>query len=897
MPPLRFRWDAFDSDAIRAFAQAWGHDPRQDPDARAWLQEALKRPTEDFVRKAKTVIEDVWLPTYPGTRAIVDRLIDAGIGPMNQPRSDKGYVDYIRRCRNSSSVRCLLVEAMRRFGDQDRTDDGVLNQGTLRRFAVLEPEKQERDTRRPHSYQLDAWNRLSAENAQAEATGKFEGILAMPTGSGKTFTTVHWLYEHVLNASGRVLWLAHRYELLEQAANEFYRLATLAREKQRLRIRIVSGQHCAMTQIDPADDVVIASVPCLARRPEIAEQLLTDTRTFLVVDEAHHAPAKSYKDAIDKLRRRPRYRLLGLTATPTRTMEDERPVLSRLFGGKVLYSVKLPTLIEQGFLARPRPVRVSTGAEVDAEVTREDEQHLARFDDLSEEWLDRIAHMTARNQTIIEHYREHQAKYGKTLIFAINVLHAALLAEQLRQAGIDAEYIASYRPDGTDKNNRAILERYRDRGSGLDVLVNVQILTEGVDLPITKTVFLTRPSRSETLVRQMIGRALRGPAAGGNPEAWLVSFEDHWGRFRDWQSPLDLVPDLAELDEVAEKEKPTGKPASNLSEELSEVLPWELIHKVAAKLRDLSIDQKADQFEAIPHGWYVLDRVDDGEAVHQVIAVYEHQRPSWDACCEHLARLDREALEKTELQDLIDEFFVDCDEPQPSSFEVHQLLEHFLAGGGRPEFKEMEERRQCDPYELADHIWTSDLGERAKAELLQQRYTSLAKAIYPSLREFRAAVEDALHEKLHPEETTRIMRAVPVFEPRSEEPLPPGAHDLSRLFDEMLLRGAELLGLPKLPHGGPVDWTKRLVKGWYGIAYFDATTSHGYGRIRINTLLNSSAIRSETVVALLWHEYLHLYLKQGHTKEFRACERKWPGFIEAERELDTLNERFGVQYW
>jgi Zn-dependent peptidase ImmA (M78 family) len=67
--------------------------------------------------------------------------------------------------------------------------------------------------------------------------------------------------------------------------------------------------------------------------------------------------------------------------------------------------------------------------------------------------------------------------------------------------------------------------------------------------------------------------------------------------------------------------------------------------------------------------------------------------------------------------------------------------------------------------------------------------------------------------------------------------------------------------------------------------------------IRINCLLNSPDITAETMKFLLWHEYLHLYLQQSHTTEFREREAKWPTRIEADRELDTLNERFGVSYW
>ena len=66
------------------------------------------------------------------------------------------------------------------------------------------------------------------------------------------------------------------------------------------------------------------------------------------------------------------------------------------------------------------------------------------------------------------------------------------------------------------------------RSGEIKVLVNVNILTEGVDLPMTKTVFLTRPTVSTILMTQMVGRALRGTKAGGTADAYIVSFVDNW---------------------------------------------------------------------------------------------------------------------------------------------------------------------------------------------------------------------------------------------------------------------------------------------------------------------------------------------------------------------------------
>lgn len=902
MSPYRFSWNAFDDNTVQALAQTLGFQPNAtSSNPRSWLTEKVKRPNDDFVRQTKRTLEQCWLPQYPGVKSIVDYLIDADIGPIGNPNSQNEYVNYIRRCRNTRTVRQRILEALLRFGDRDSSLDGVgeLPGVLVPRFTILQPSKQQIDNRQPHEYQKEAWNKLSAHLAEAESSHVFQGLLVMPTGSGKTFTAVWWLIQNVVNRGERVLWLAHRHELLEQAAKEFYALSQLATKCERLRIRIVSGIHCSTTQIDPADNILICSVSSLARRPDLSNQILSVPHTFLVIDEAHHSPAKSYRDIINRLGTDKSKRILGLTATPTRTIEQERGTLSSLFGNRIIYEALIKDLIERKFLARPIPVRVTTDASVEDGVTQKDEQHLAQFNDLSEEWLDRIANIEERNDQIVNHYLKNRDKYGKTLIFAINVLHAALLTERLNAQLATkqhqenefkkAEYVASYRPDGELKDNREIIKSFRD-DSQIDVLVNVQILTEGVDFPKLKTVFLTRPTVSEILVRQMIGRALRGKEAGGTESAYIVSFEDHWERFREWQSPLALIPDIL----VVEPEEPPSITPNE--KELLEILPWDIILDIRARLQGKGFE--ADVFEAIPNGWFVLSRTSDGEDVYQVICVYEHQRPSWEAFIEYLEQF------KGELQSLIvseqfDEFFDDCDFPWPSQHELQKMLEHFRAGGSYPEYNEIGERQECDPYLIANHIWQEDVGARAQPELLKSRYTKLAKAIYPTLREFQSAVDNALYEIQHPRDTNRFRRAVPIFHPRSDERLTPGPHhNLERLMESVLAMAPRILGLDNFPpHEGKVEWTRRLVKGWYGQASWEPGQPSGQGRIRINRLLDSPDISESVLQFLLWHEYLHLYLLQGHTRTFREFERKWSGYVEAEQVLDNLNERFGIQYW
>lgn len=900
----RFSWDAFDDRTVNAIAVANGYSPHPESDPRTWLNDKHNRPDELFIQRMKSTLEQCWLADYPGTPHIVEQLLDAGIGPLGNPKTQSDCVAYIKKCRNSKTVRLRLLEAMLRYGDQDRSVDQTLPltiNDTTPRFAILEPAKQAVDYRQPYDYQVEAWNTLSAHLAESEATQVFQGLLVMPTGSGKTFTGARWLMQNVVSHGYRLIWLAHRHELLEQAAREFHALAGLAPQIEKLRVRIVSGIHCATTQIDPADHILIASVGSLSRRPDLIHQIFADPKSFLVIDEAHHSVAKSYQALINCLGTAERRRILGLTATPTRTTESERGTLAQLFGHRILYQVPIKTLIERQFLSRPLPVRVATNARVEAGVTLKDEQHLAQFNDLSEAWLERIASLEERNHLIVTHYLQNFQKYGKTLIFAIDVAHAALLTERLRAHNIKAEYIASYRLDQNPISNREVIHRFRDNESenSIDVLVNVQILTEGVDIPNIKTVFLTRPTVSEILMRQMIGRALRGEKAGGTREAYIVSFEDHWERFREWQSPFTLVPDIV-TPEPGDSEPPTESKDSTETADLPvSVLPWDLIQAAAKIISEYGRGYEADVFEAIPHGWYVLSRDQDGEDVYQVIAVYNHQHSSWEALLKELWSLPKAEIEFIQANAICDEFFYDCDYPLPSQHDVQKVIEHLLAGGDYPEYNELPEREICDPHHIANHIFEADLGAKAQNILIEEHYTDLAKAIYPTLRDFRAAIDDALYEIQHPHDVTRFRRAVPIFNPGPEEMLQPGPyHDLEFLMAGVLKVAPDLLEINKtLPQPTAVQWTKRLVKGWYGQADWKPGQLNGQGRIRINRLLDSSDVSADVVQYLLWHEYLHLYLQQGHTKTFREYERRWTTYQECDRFLDNLNERFGIQYW
>ena len=168
---------------------------------------------------------------------------------------------------------------------------------------------------------------------------------------------------------------------------------------------------------------------------------------------------------------------------------------------------------------------VKTNVNVEKDFTPEDYKHLERFGELGPNVLARLAKNASRNELIVEQYIKNRGTYGSTIVFAADTLHAQTLAEEFKKKGVDADYVDYSRDDAQE-----VIHRYQEKKKP-DVLVNVEMLTEGFDAPHTRTVFIARPTRSEGLLAQMVGRALRGKQSGGNDKAYLVTFLDTWEEF------------------------------------------------------------------------------------------------------------------------------------------------------------------------------------------------------------------------------------------------------------------------------------------------------------------------------------------------------------------------------
>jgi len=308
-------------------------------------------------------------------------------------------------------------------------------------------------------------------------------LVCLPTGTGKTVVFAE--FPRFFRMKKQMLVLAHRAELLEQARDK------LMQANPHLCVGIEQAGKTA----DPDCDVVVASIPTLGRKGSKRLHRLDPDRFFLlVVDEAHHATAATYKRVLshfDVFSPDTRRLLVGFTATPKR---GDGVGLDAVFE-EIVYSRTLPEMIRSGYLSPVAGYRVET--EVDLSRVR------TRMGDFVSSQLSDAVNVAQRNSIIVDVYRSHLA--GKqTLCFCVDVAHTRSVAEAFNREGIRSAAVSG----DTDRAERSRILQDFHRGN-IQVIANCMVLTEGYDEPAIAGIILARPTKSGLLYTQMIGRGTR----------------------------------------------------------------------------------------------------------------------------------------------------------------------------------------------------------------------------------------------------------------------------------------------------------------------------------------------------------------------------------------------------
>lgn len=744
-----------------------------------------------------------------------------------------------------------------------------------------------------HDYQREAVANLSALT-RARSGGSRRGLVVLPTGAGKTRVAVSWALDLLSSdPAWRVLWIAHQEELLSQAAATFESLAASKPLGFVRRLRVVSGQASPVSTLaDPDIDLAIVTWQSVYSNWQRGARLLrtfTARPTAVFVDEAHHAGSPAYEKILGHLEDSPRVVMVGLTATPWPSNSVAAERLRSRFP-RMVAQVSIDELHARRILAVPVLHTVDTHQQLELTPA---ELRLANGD-LPPTVLRQLK-TTARDQLLVRTWQERRDEWGKSLVFATSTGHADQLGSSLEQAGASVRVLHSR----VDVDRREVLDWFAGPSEDQAVLVSVGMLTEGVDIPAARTAFLARPTTSRILMRQMIGRVLRGPSAGGEATAHLVYLRDVWTNFDEVIEP-DELPDIAVTTTGHERGE-----AERAFPPVHALGGGAVPHSVLAQLAR-SYARRVDRIPLDPAtsrtalcGYYVTDA-----GGH--VPVMEHQRDGFEELIRRV-RAGR-SFQGTPLASLFD----DDHPPYPTDRQLASIRAHVEITNQAPPFVALN--AELDPRTVAVELRSRVLDDAGREAFLREQYeTSLARIAYRSLDHFEEAVERELRELRHAERSGRS-RSNPERPAPPEHSNKPEMVPLRRWSSRQLpsmkriiarvcevLAGEEVIEPLHKPGFDPpsLDWTRTDVGSTW--AHWSLKTSgKGKGKpsIRVNRLLQAPRkdVGDDILEYLIFHELLHDLLPgRGHDAEFRRLEGRWPEVDHLDFMLDTLHEQFGLR--
>lgn len=307
------------------------------------------------------------------------------------------------------------------------------------------------------------------------------GVAAV--GAGKTIIASTVMKLHLNSPEKRVLFLAHREELLGQTVEK---LAMIDNQ-------IVAGIEQGRNVCPPNAQVMVASVATVKNIQRLARWSSLRNISLVIIDECHHSTAASYSDVLEEIsRQNPARHLLGITATPIR-MDGES--LSLIFDA-LAFRVDMPELLDLGYLCPIRGLTIRTNTSIENVPVSAD-------GDYDPDKLAEALDTEARNRVIVQSYLA-RGESRPAIVFVANVRHAEHVAMEFRKHGIAAQAVTGQQKK---EERRRIIDAYA-RGE-LQVLTNCAVLTEGFDAPRTACVVAARPTRSPVTYPQQIGRGLR----------------------------------------------------------------------------------------------------------------------------------------------------------------------------------------------------------------------------------------------------------------------------------------------------------------------------------------------------------------------------------------------------
>ena len=343
-------------------------------------------------------------------------------------------------------------------------------------------------------------------------------LYQMPTGTGKTrlFTSIIrdisiWGLRHNINY--RILIIAHRSELIEQSSRSL--------DKYRIKHGVLAG-----TMKDKRDLTQAIQVASIQTITHPANQCLIDDLKFdfIIIDEAHHAVANSYQKLWEYC---PDAKKLGVTATPWRMNNSG---FAQIFDAYIP-SMSIKDFIQKGWLATYQYYSIPTSSELVKSI-----ESIREFDiegDYKNSALVEVCDTSRIRAQLYDSY-EKNVLGKKGIIYSISREHSEHICLQYRSRGVTIENIDSKTPA---KVREKVIQAFRN--GEIDIIVNVDIFSEGFDCPDIEFIQLARPTKSLVKYIQQVGRGLR---KNGDKKCIILDNVGMYSRFglpdeeRDWES-------------------------------------------------------------------------------------------------------------------------------------------------------------------------------------------------------------------------------------------------------------------------------------------------------------------------------------------------------------------------
>lgn len=330
-------------------------------------------------------------------------------------------------------------------------------------------------------YQQQARDRIHAE----WDAGHTRTLLVLPTGTGKTIVFASVAADQV-RAGDRVLILAHRGELLEQAADKLQRSTGL----------VSAVEKAESTCLDSWFRVVVGSVQTLQRTARL-ERFPQDYFGTIIIDEAHHAITDGYRRILDYFESA---KVLGVTATPDR---GDMRNLGEVFDS-LAFEYKLTDAIKEGYLCKIMAQTIPLQLDITSVTMSGGDYAVGDLGTALDPYLEQIAAEMAR-----------RCKSRKTVVFLPLIKTSQKFRDLLNTYGFRAAEV-----NGQSDDRRQVLADF-DAGK-YNVLCNSMLLTEGWDCPSVDCVVVLRPTKVRSLYSQMVGRGTR--LSPGKTDLLLLDF-------------------------------------------------------------------------------------------------------------------------------------------------------------------------------------------------------------------------------------------------------------------------------------------------------------------------------------------------------------------------------------